>query len=375
MKNLNIPLLIPEMPTTEELVPWLKEIDKNKIYTNFGPLNTKLENALRDTFDDKANIMVTTVSNCTIGIELALKCLELKKGGSVLVPSLTFAATGTAIESCGFSPVFSDIDPHTWILTPEIARECLKSTKFVAVLPVSTFGIKQDVAEWDNFTAETGIPVVIDAASAFGNQNIGNTTAAVFSLHATKSLGSGEGGFIASKNGDFIAKIKQMSNFGIVGHNYKGYINSAGTNAKLSEYHAAVGLASLKQWESIKKRNISNYQEYIEKLLDAKINFVAQAHGDNRNHTLLPIRLSGFSTQEIDDLIAAMGKAGVQTRRWYYPLLNKYACFKNIAKTEKVPVAELISNELIGLPFYPSLLSKEIDFVISNLKEFKATNK
>ncbi len=372
LKKLNIPLLVPEMPSSEELIPWLKQIDKNKIYTNFGPLNSRFENSLQDSFKDSAKLNITTVSNCTIGIEIALNCLNLKEGGSVLVPSLTFAASATAIINCGLVPVFSDIDPHTWILTPEIALEYLKSNSIDAVLPVSTFGVRQDVMGWDKFTEETGIPVVIDAASAFGNQDIGKTTAAVFSLHATKSLGCGEGGFIASQNSAFIAKIKTLSNFGIVGKNYKGYIDRPGTNAKLSEYHAAVGLASLNRWKDIKNRNIANYQEYLKKLCSAKIEFDVQAQGSERNHTLLPIRLKTLNSKEIDNLIIKMDAAGVQTRRWYYPLLNEYACFKDTGKKHKVPVAEKISSNLVGLPFYPSISSNEIDYIIANLKKILA---
>ena len=371
MKNLTMPLLIPEMPLTEEVIPWLNQIDKNKIYTNFGPLNTKLESFLQNTFDDSANLHITTVSNCTIGIELALNCLNLKKGASVLVPSLTFAASATAIIKCGYLPVFSDIDPNTWILTPEIALENLKSRNIDAVLPVSTFGMPQDVVGWDKFTEDTGVPVVIDAASAFGNQDIGKTTAAVFSLHATKSLGCGEGGFIASKNSSFLAEIKTMSNFGIVGQNYTGYIDTAGTNAKLSEYHAAVGLASLHRWDFIKKRNINNYQEYLKKLHEAKIDFLTQAQDDYRNHTLLPIRLTASSKNEIDILMREMAVVGIQTRRWYYPLLNDYACFKGMTKNQNVPIAERVSSDLIGLPFYPSISSEEIDYVVTHLRKFQ----
>jgi len=370
LKKLNIPLLIPEMPKTEELIPWLKEIDSNRIYTNFGPLNTKLESFLKSNFTKHQDLHITTVSNCTIGIELALNCLNLKRGSSVLVPSLTFAASGTSVKNCGFTPVFSDIDTNTWILTPEIALAQANLKDIHAVLPVSTFGIPQNVDGWDKFTKDTGIPVLIDAASAYGNQEIGETTSAVFSLHATKSLGCGEGGFIASKNSDFIAQIKTMSNFGIVGQNYKGYIDRAGTNAKLSEYHAAVGLASLSQWNKIRKLNINNYQNYLLMLGNAKINYLAQDQGKDRNHTLLPIRLCGLDSIETDALITKMLEAGVQTRRWYYPLLSEYKCFKEITKNGVFPGAQKISNELIGLPFYPSITLEEIEYVIANLQKF-----
>jgi dTDP-4-amino-4,6-dideoxygalactose transaminase len=364
--QIKIPLLIPEMPTTDELLPWLKKIDTNKIYTNFGPLNCALEKSITEILSKKIQVYVTTVANCTVGLEIGLRAFNLRKNANVLAPALTFAATGTSIVNCGYNPMFCDIDLHKWVLTPEIAYEYIKKFRIDAIIPVSTFGLGLDTSKWDSFTRDTGIPVLIDSASAFGNQEIGNLTKVVFSLHSTKSLGSGEGGFIASADKIYNLKIKTLSNFGIESIDYDGYIDQAGTNAKMSEYHAAVALASLKRWSEIKKINQINFNYYINKLKENEIFFIAQEGGEYRNHTLLPLRIK--SNIHVKELVSRLAKEGIQSRRWYSPLLNEYNCFKSISQENNTVNAKEINNELIGLPFFPSIRNEQIDIVVEKLK-------
>ena len=243
-----IPLLIPDLPNAAELRPYLERIDAARWYSNFGPLCREFESALAAMFNqhNAAPVQVTTVGNCTLGLELALTALDLEPGSRVLVPALTFVATATAVVRAGLVPVVADVDPQSWLLTPEIARAACAELEIAAVLPVATFGCPHDMAGWDRFSADTGLPVVIDAAGAFGNQwQTGNATL-VFSLHATKSLAAGEGGLVVSRDRRLVARVRQLSNFGI---NLDpeagvpvGQVDAPGTNAKLSEYHAAVGL-------------------------------------------------------------------------------------------------------------------------------------
>ena len=135
-----IPLLIPAMPTADAVLPYLHEVDRNLWYTNFGPLNRRFEaKILGDIAPGLGQENITTVSNCTVGLELALQSCGVGAGGRVLVPSLTFVATATAIVRAGMTPVFADIDAGSWCLTPEIAARVVSSVD--AVMPVSTFGV------------------------------------------------------------------------------------------------------------------------------------------------------------------------------------------------------------------------------------------
>lgn len=347
------------MPNADNLIPWLREIDKNKKYTNFGPLNRILEERLVKTFNHSNGPYLSTIANCTLGLELSIKALKLPPKSKILIPALTFAATGTAITRSGHTPIFSEVDIASWILTPSIALRTLKHYDFQAVIPVSTFGYSQDVLEWDIFTSQTGLPVLIDAAGAYGNQTIGQTTNAVFSMHTTKSLGAGEGGFVVSKSKAFIDSIRNLSNFGIDSAQSMGYISEEGTNAKLSEYHAAVALASLDNWERKTELNKKNYAVYRE-LLASNPNYIFQDEKLGMIHTLLPLRIINKS---IESLISQLESIGIESRRWYYPLLNKYTCFRGFESTS-LHNAELISSELIGLPFYSTLTTENIKEIV-----------
>jgi dTDP-4-amino-4,6-dideoxygalactose transaminase len=203
------------------------------------------------------------VSNGTMGLELGLKALNIAAGGRVLLPALTFPATASAVVRAGLTPVFADIDAHTLSLSPESARRAMAATAIDAVLTVSVHGHLHDPEAWDAFSAEHGVPVLIDAAGVAGYQKIGSTTSAVFSLHATKPLGIGEGGFLATASSDVAEQVRCLSNFGF----QSGQARSIGTNAKLSEYHAAVGLAAVANWPAIKAARQVVYQDYV-RLLD-----------------------------------------------------------------------------------------------------------
>lgn len=238
-----IPLLIPDLPSAEQLLPWLQRIDNAKWYTNFGPLVQEFESKLVKLLSPKKTIYLTTTSSGTTALELALLALNIPKNHDALVPAFTFPATATAIKRVGLNPIFTDIDPHTWLLTPDIARQVLKKISFDVVVPVATFGCPQPTESWDKFSEETGIPVLIDAAAAFGNQTIGQRCIITFSFHATKPFGIGEGGLVIANSAEFIHQVKKLSNFGFE----SGKISKCGSNAKLSEYHAAVGLAQLER--------------------------------------------------------------------------------------------------------------------------------
>ena len=197
-----IPLLIPDMPRADELIGLLREIDAHRWYTNFGPLARRFEAQLAGRFEQHAPVGVVSVCNCTLALELLLAACRLPAGSTVLVPALTFVATGTAIRRAGHQILLADVDPQHWTLTPEIARTAAAAHRVDCVIPVTALGCPVNAEQWDAFSAETGIPVIVDAAGAFGNQAAGRRIAVAFSLHATKTMGMGEGGFAVSGDAD-----------------------------------------------------------------------------------------------------------------------------------------------------------------------------
>ena len=360
-----IPLLVPQLPDRHALAPYLERIDHNRHYSNFGPLNQALEARLASLFEEHAThaVHVATVSSATLGLELTLHNLDLPPGSGVVVPALTFVASLTAILRAGYVPVIADIDPDSWLITPEIAAEAATKTGAKAVLAVAAFGQPQNTQRWSAFQQNTGIKVIIDAAGAFGSQWLEATDIpVVYSMHATKSLAAGEGGFIASGNPEFIAEVRQLSNFGInldtQGGLPVGHLSQVGSNAKLSEYHAAVAHASLDQWpaQAVRRQQIHRtYRQTLDAACGEHLQW--QAGAILAAPTIFCVRMTQEARARLEQLCHARS---IATRRWYQPLLHQHAA--KVAPTTKmsVPVAESVASGLIGLPFSSFMTQDDI---------------
>jgi dTDP-4-amino-4,6-dideoxygalactose transaminase len=347
------------MPDTRELLPWLQRIDAARWYTNFGPLARELEGRLAARFGE--GFEVVSVSNCTVGLELALQAM-LKPGSRVLMPALTFVATAASALRWGHIPVLADVDEAAWILTPEIARRVAAEQSIDVVMPVSTYGCAQDAGAWDGFVRDTGIPVVLDAAGAFDSQPPGRRFATVFSLHATKVLGSGEGGFVVSTDRQLLSSIRSLSNFGI---DLQGMVPMAGTNGKLSEYHAAVALAALERWPARKQVRIALHRAYLDALQRHCPAVKVQHRPADGAYSILPVLLPpGCSAEGVR---SRLGARGVETRRWYCPTLEKHPAFREVPRAGPLHVATQLSERLLALPFHPFLSSADVSRVCSEL--------
>ncbi|WP_211473649.1 DegT/DnrJ/EryC1/StrS family aminotransferase [Collimonas humicola] len=377
---IQVPLLIPAVPDRSALWPYLERIDEARHYTNFGPLVKELEARLQQRFESHAGMQlhVTTVSNATLGIELTLKALNLPAGSLVLVPALTFVATITAIISAGHIPVVADIDPDNWLLTPEIAAAAVKASGARAAVVVATFGHPQNTRDWSEFQRQSGVRIVIDAAAAFGSQWLdAGDIPVVFSMHATKSLPAGEGGFIVSGDASINALVCQMSNFGINLDPHSGvpvgYLSSSGTNAKLSEFHAAVGLASLDNWDQqalLRQRLYQRYRSNLEQSCGEELSW--QTGPAPSAPTTFCVRLGSEARRTHFEILCR--EQGIATRRWYQPLLHRHA--PEIGKIVVLPTphAEAVAADLIGLPFFIDISDAQIASVAAAVRRSVSLN-
>ena len=358
-----ISLLVPDLPNAEELRPYLERIDAARVYTNFGPLVLELEAKLKAHFRAAAALHLTTVANCTVGLELALWALLLRPRARVLIPAITFVATAAAVVRAGYEPVLSDVDERTWLLTPEIARRAIARIPVDAVMPVSTYGCPQDTGAWDDFSRATGVPVVIDAAGAFGNQQAGERSTLVFSLHATKVLSGAEGGFVVSADAALIARVRRMSNFGI--EFSSGIVDVPGTNAKLSEYHAAIVLAMLERLQAHAGRRVELHRRYLQSLAAAGARVTLQQRPAEGMYSILPVLLPAAATAQA--VAQALSRDGIETRRWYCPAIHHHPGFAGAAVAGALDIVNALSDRLLALPFHPLLLPEDIEFVCTRL--------
>lgn len=314
-----IKVLEPSVPTLVEVAPYLRAIDVNRWYSNSGPLVRELESRMGG----------VSVSSATLGLELAAKCVF--GSGKVRIPALTFVATATALIRAGLEPVLCDVDDN-WCLRDIDDRS----------LPVSPFG-----------ACVTPGPLV-DAAAGWGNQLAGNR---VYSLHATKALAAGEGGMVCG-DPELLERVRRLANFGLepTSAHQHGVVTEVGTNAKLSEYHAAVGLASLDRWpETIAKRQRLSraYMERLEGVVSFQPNAGIQ--------TQFPVLVDGAEA-----VSKALLADGIETRRWYTPTLDRHPAFAHL-KREDLTNCHWLEGRVLCLPFHLHLTEADIDFVCDRL--------
>ena len=352
----------------------LEEMHANRWYTNFGPLATRFENAMaaflkRPTDTD---LHAASFSSATTGLELVLRALRLPKAGRVLIPALTFPATATAIINASLAPVLGDVDPETWELTADYAEEAHRITPLAAVMPVAAFGRPIDVAAWQKFQKNTGVPVVLDAAASLGQQETPADIVTVFSLHATKAFGVGEGGLVVSGDADLLARAKSLSNFGFSGG--AGIVHQVGTNAKFGEYYAAVGLAQLDRWAAVHTKRQQVLSTYLAALKTSGVQHTLQKDVGDFVPAVFVLSLNTDTTLMHEKMAAA----GIQTRKWYLPLLYDHPALAHLdyalpGGKENLRVCGALQHKLLGIPFHTSLSAADINLVCGILSEVTNT--
>ncbi len=364
-----IPVLIPDMPSAQDVLPWLERIDQTRWYTNGGSLVAELERELVDLVGHRFSVEGlhgAAVSTGTAALELGLSAMGIGADSQVMLPALTFPATATAVRRVGAREVLVDVDPDSWSLTPEIATAALRSARVDLVVPVAAFGRPQDVHAWDTFAERTGVPVLIDAAAAFGSQPVGRHTAVAFSLHATKPFGVGEGGLLVSTSAELIERVRRLSNFGF----HEGVAQSAGSNSKLSEYHGAVGLAQFHRFAEVEARRRRVWAWYRSRL-ERSWNSVALQQQD-ADYVRSVVVVKSLTPGGATTLEHRMAKSNVETRRWYHPPLYEQPAFSDAQRVgpdggNHLPETAELAERLVGLPFHSFLCEFDITRISSLL--------
>jgi dTDP-4-amino-4,6-dideoxygalactose transaminase len=340
-----IPLLRPKLPPLEKLEPYLRQIDESRWYSNFGPLERQLESRLSERFNAPAVLFPSG----TAALTAALLAFDLPCR-TCLVPSWTFVASAAAVVAAQMTPRFGDVNPETWKL---LAKEGVD-----AVMVVSPFGAPVALGTWRAWEKFTKQRVLVDAAAGFDSvasvEDI-NSVPVMISLHATKVLGAGEGGVILCKDEAFIAKLRQVQNFGGTGA-------IPGINGKLSEYHAAVGLAALDAWNDRRAALAERTERYRAGLAAKGIGMVP-GFGDGWVSSYCTILRDGpYPRPTIADLAAR----GIEARQWWGGGVHTHPAFKGYPH-EDLPVTEDLARRHLSLPFSPDITLKEIDEVLAAL--------
>ena len=355
-----IPVARPLMPKLEAIAPYLARIDANRWYSNLGPLCLEFEDRLARRFGLETD-QVSTIANATVGLVLALQTAGARPGTHCLVPSWTFSASIHAVLGAGLIPLFADCDADG-LLTPEIARRALAQSgrDIGAVMPVAVYGQPIDPAVWDAFAEETGVPVVLDVAPGYDAARPGRCLSVV-SLHATKIIGVGEGGFVVSTDTARVQEVRQRGNFGFRVSRDPEF---AGTNGKLSEYAAAVGLAGLDDWQGRRagfQAAADRYRAGLARLPGARL---ARGFGE----TWLAACCVLETEADAGRLATAMAAAGVETRAWWGRGMHLTTAFKDCPRLD-LPMTERLAGSTLGLPFALDMTMADVDVVCEALRD------
>jgi dTDP-4-amino-4,6-dideoxygalactose transaminase len=334
----------PRLPTRAQLVPYLDRIDEARRYANFGPLVAELEARLAARMARPS--CVATVANGTLALTLALKAAGARPGALCAMPAWTFVASAHAALDAGLVPWFLDVDPATWMLDPDAVVGALARApgKVGAILPVAAFGRAPDLAPWRRVADATGLPVIVDGAAAFDGLKDAPVPVTV-SLHATKTVAAGEGGYVVSHDADFIGRVRELSAFGFNGDRTA---RRPAVNGKMSEYAAAVALASLDAWPSDRMRfAIAACRLRIALAMTPDILFQPGWGLD----WISSICVVGTPAGGAPALAEALAQDGIETREWWGAGCHLHPAFAG-CPAEPLPVTQHLAASTLGLPYF-----------------------
>lgn len=362
-----ISVLRPQLPLADRLLPYLRRIDSTRLYSNHGPLEHELEGRLSDHCGLPPGGIVCTSSGTTalVGSILAVTGRATANRPLALIPAFTFIATAAAVEQCGYRPFLADVDGESWMLDPPRLVDHPELDRIGLVIAVAPFGRPVPQAPWQRFRETTGIPVVIDGAASFVGASgdphrfFGDIPVAL-SFHATKAFSTGEGGGVASTDLALTTTVVQALNFGVYEARDCGM---ASTNGKMSEYHAAVGLAEFDGWSGKLAAFRAVADAYRRCAAAAGLADCFYAMPDiGPNYALF--RCRGMT--EADRVSASLRHCGVDFRLWYGRGLHHQTYYADLPRGS-LAITDSLAPQLLGLPMAPDLTDAMVARIVGCL--------
>lgn len=354
----------PRVPHERMFAELIASIFRSRWFTNDGTLVRQLEEALQHRLGTG---FCAAFCNGTVALQVALRSLDLS--GEVITTPFTFPATVHAIEWNGLTPVFCDIDPETYNLDVSRAAE-LVSDRTSALLPVHVFGNPCDVTGIDRLAEQRGLKVVYDAAHAFDVVHRGRPigcwgSLSVFSFHATKLFHTGEGGAVVGPDDVMRRRVSLLRNFGIVNEDE---VCGVGLNGKLSELHAALGIALFELVDEeirARERLTARYNRSLAAVEGLRFQCRSADTLPNYAYYTVEIEEERFGLSR-DELHIALRAENVLARKYFYPLCSQNEPYKYLPSAEpaKLPNANRLASRILCLPLYGELQEEDVDKII-----------
>jgi dTDP-4-amino-4,6-dideoxygalactose transaminase len=343
---------------------FLQRVNKlldNKTFSNDGPLVRELEALVSQKL---AVPHAIAVANATLGLEIVLEALGVK--GHVIVPSFTFVATAHAVMRQGLLPVFCDATASYGLIDPrEVERLITPETG--AILAVNVYGNVCDLDALANLASKHSLKLIYDSAHAlgvsYGGRPVGiHGDAEVFSLHATKFINGFEGGIITTTSDELARKIRLLRNFGFVGYDE---VECVGTNAKLSEIHAAMALTNFEHMDEIVAINRRNYMSYAKWLPDW-IQLIDFPPGTQSNYQYV-VTICPEGTR--NKLAEHLHQYQILARKYFYPGLHRMKAYAHLGCS--LPVTEDLSDRVLCLPTGQDVTAETVRQICDVIRSFR----
>lgn len=347
------------MPPIEEYIEEIRSIWNSHWLTNMGVKHKQLENELIEYLGVEN---LSLFANGHLALELAIQGMNLS--GEVITTPFTFASTTHAIIRNGLTPVFCDINPVNY--TIDVTKiEDLITDKTSAIIPVHVYGNICDVTEIERIAKKHDLKIIYDAAHAFGvkinGHGIGTQgDASMFSFHATKVFNTIEGGAVVFPHEEFGNILYKLKNFGIKS---EVIVDGIGSNAKMNEFQAAMGICNLRYIEeeiSKRKKVVERYRKNLSNILGLSI--MKDVEGIESNYAYFPIifdeNIFGFTRNEVNDKLK---QNNIFARKYFYPLTNTFDCYHGKYDVNQTPIAQHIAKRVLTLPLFSDLSVEDVD--------------
>jgi dTDP-4-amino-4,6-dideoxygalactose transaminase len=352
------------MPPYDEYIEEIKSIWDTRWLTNMGSIHNRLADGLKN-YLKVQNIELFV--NGHLALYCAIKALKLK--GEIITTPFTFASTTNAIVQAGCTPVYCDVKSDYTIDEDKI--ESLITDKTSAILAVHVYGNVCNVETIQKIADKYNLKVIYDAAHVFGVEYNGKGIAdygdvSMLSFHATKVFHTIEGGGLCFKNKDLVAELNKQRNFGLSGEELDGF----GTNAKMNEFSAAMGICNLRHIDEQLAMRKAVYERYCQNLKTAKgIKLLSVRNGVKQNYAYYPILVDKTEYGiDRDELMAVLSQNGINARKYFYPLVSENKEFgKDL--TYNTPSALYYSRNVLCLPMYAELALSDVDKICDIIKK------
>jgi dTDP-4-amino-4,6-dideoxygalactose transaminase len=349
----------PYLPPLEMFCEALREIWESRWLTNDGPIVRRFARQLSHYLETDN---VCLFNNGTLALQIALEGMQIS--GEVITTPFTFVATTHALFWNKIRPVFVDIEPQYYTLDPECVEAALTPWT-TAIVAVHVYGHPCQVHALADIARRHHLRLIYDAAHAFGVQVGGRPIAhfgdlSMFSFHATKLFHSIEGGMLAFRDTRLKKKLDYLKNFGFEN---EVEVVMPGTNAKMNEVQALMGSMILGCVDELIAKRGRIAEIYRQRLSDLPgLEFPPRLPEDIRcNYAYLPVEIDAreFSLSR-DELYEELKTYNVHTRRYFYPLICDYTCYRNLTLKDPLTVARRVASRVLTLPIYPDLAEDDV---------------